>query len=85
MEEQSVVIAYEVVGGKYTGVGSQIKLTAVPTGYKNPSYQWQYNDGSSWKNIDGATSSVYTLNVTKENTSYRWRVDVEENEYEEEI
>jgi hypothetical protein len=81
--ERSVVIAYEVVGGKYTGVGSQILLTAVPTGYEDPSYQWQYYDGSSWKNIDGATSSAYTLNVTKENTSYRWRVDVEENEYEE--
>jgi hypothetical protein len=76
--EKSVVIAYEVVGGEYTGVGSQIKLTAVPTGYENPVYQWQYNDGSDWKDLEGENSPVYVLNVTEENSSYRWRVDVEE-------
>jgi hypothetical protein len=75
--DKSVVIAYEVVGDD-VGVGSQIKLTAVQTGYENPSYQWQYNDGNNWIDIDGATSSVYMLTVTKENSSYRWRVDVEE-------
>jgi hypothetical protein len=77
--ERSVVIAYDVIGGEFTGIGSQIQLTAVPTGYEDPSYQWQYYDGSSWKNIDGETSPVYMINVTEENSSYRWRVNVEEN------
>jgi hypothetical protein len=76
-EEQEVLIAYEVVGGKYTGAGSKIKLYAVVTGYKDPSYQWQYDDGSGWKDIKGATNSVYTLEVTEKNISYTWRVDVE--------
>jgi hypothetical protein len=76
-EEQEVLIAYEVVGGKYTGAGSKIKLTAVVTGYKEPSYQWQYDDGSGWKDIKGATDSVYMLEVTEKNISYAWRVDVE--------
>jgi hypothetical protein len=76
-EEQEVLIAYEVVGGEYTGAGSKIKLYAVVTGYKDPSYQWQYDDGSGWKDIKGATGSVYTLEVTEKNISYTWRVDVE--------
>jgi hypothetical protein len=75
--DKSVVIAYEILGDN-VGVGTQIKLTAVPSGYENPVYQWQYNDGSEWKDIDGATSDVYTLTVTEENASYRWRADVEE-------
>jgi hypothetical protein len=75
--DKSVVIAYEILGDN-VGVGTQIKLTAVPTGYENPAYQWQCNDGSGWKDISGATSSVYTLTVTEDNASYRWRADVEE-------
>jgi hypothetical protein len=75
-EEQQVLIAYEVIGGKYTGAGSKIKLTAVVTGYKEPSYQWQYDDGSGWKDVKGATDSVYTLEVTEKNISYPGRVDV---------
>jgi hypothetical protein len=76
--EKSVKIAYEIVGGEYTGVGSQIELTAVLTGYDGlePAYQWQYSDGGEWKDIDGATSSVYLLNVTEENSTYNWRVSV---------
>jgi hypothetical protein len=75
--DKSVVIAYEILGDN-VGVGTQIKLTAVPTGYENPVYQWQCNAGSGWTDIDGATSEVYTLTVTEENASYRWRADVEE-------
>jgi hypothetical protein len=75
--DKSVVIAYEILGDNI-GVGTQIKLTAVPSGYENPVYQWQYNDGSAWQDIAGATSDVYTLTVTEENASYRWRADVEE-------
>jgi hypothetical protein len=75
--DKSVVIAYEILGDN-VGVGTQIKLTAVPTGYENPVYQWQCNDGSGWTDIAGATSSVYTLTVTENNASYRWRADVEE-------
>jgi hypothetical protein len=76
--EKSVQIAYEVIGGEYTGIGSQIMLTAVLTGYDglNPSYQWQYSDGGDWIDIDGETSSVYLLSVTKENSTYSWRVSV---------
>jgi hypothetical protein len=76
--EKSVTVVYDVVGGEYTGVGSQILLTAVLTGYDglNPSYQWQYSDGGEWKDIDGETSPTYMLNVTKENSTYSWRVSV---------
>jgi hypothetical protein len=76
-EEQSVAIAYKV-DSYPVGYGSQIALTAVLSGYENPVYQWQYNDGSGWKDIDGATEDVYVLTVTEENRSYKWRVDVEE-------
>jgi hypothetical protein len=75
--DKSVVIAYEILGDN-VGVGTQIKLTAVPSGYENPVYQWQCNDGSGWTDISGATSEVYTLTVTEDNASYRWRADVEE-------
>jgi hypothetical protein len=75
--DKSVVIAYEILGDN-VGVGTQIKLTAVPSGYENPVYQWQCNDGSGWTDIAGATSEVYTLTVTEDNASYRWRADVEE-------
>jgi hypothetical protein len=75
--DKSVEIAYEVMGDD-VGVGSQIKLTAVLTGYENPVYQWQYYDGTSWNDIEGATEESYLLEVTQENCSYNWRVNVEE-------
>jgi hypothetical protein len=75
--DKSVVIAYEVLGDD-VGVGSQIKLTAILTGYENPVYQWQYHDGTDWKDIEGATEESYLLEITQENCSYNWRVNVEE-------
>jgi hypothetical protein len=75
--DKSVVIAYEVMGDD-VGIGSQIKLTAVLTGYENPVYQWQYHDGTDWKDIEGATGESYLLEITQENCSYNWRVNVEE-------
>jgi hypothetical protein len=75
--DKSVEIAYEVMGDD-VGVGSQIKLTAVLTGYENPVYQWQYYDGTDWNDIEGATEESYLLEVTQENCSYNWRVNVEE-------
>jgi hypothetical protein len=75
--DKSVVIAYEVLGDD-VGVGSQIRLTAILTGYENPVYQWQYHDGTDWKDIEGATEESYLLEITQENCSYNWRVNVEE-------
>jgi hypothetical protein len=76
--ERSVEIVYEIIGGEVKEQGTQIKMTAVLSGFDEtePSYQWQYNDGSDWKDIEGATSSTYTLDVTEDNYNYSWRVSV---------
>jgi hypothetical protein len=75
--DKSVVIDYVIMGDD-VGVGAQVKLTAVLTGYENPVYQWQYHDGTDWKDIEGATEASYVFEITQENCSYDWRVNVEE-------
>ncbi len=76
--ERSVSITYEVIGGEFTGIGSQIRLSAVLSGFDEvePTYQWQYSNGGEWVDIGGATSSDYTLTVTEDNCTYSWRVSV---------
>ena len=58
--------------------GDKIKLQAVLTGETdaNFTYQWQYNDGSGWKNVKNATRAIYEFEVTEENAVYDYRVVV---------
>ena len=37
-------------------------------------YQWQYNDGTGWKDQPGATESTYRYTLTEENCEYEWRL-----------
>jgi len=54
--EQQIVTVHE---------GQQAVMEVRAT--NNPSYQWyiSYDNGKSWKAIEGATSPVYTSSVTK--------------------
>jgi ribosomal protein L3 len=76
--DKNVEVVYEIIDGEVKEVGTQIRMTAVLSGFGDtqPSYQWQYSDGSEWKDIEGATSSTYTLDVTRDNYNYSWRVSV---------
>ena len=58
--------------------GDKVKLQAVLTGETdaNFTYQWQYNDGSGWKNVKNATKAIYEFEVTEENAVYDYRVVV---------
>lgn len=58
--------------------GDKVKLQAVLTGETdaNFTYQWQYNDGSGWKNVKNATRAIYEFEVTEENAVYDYRVVV---------
>jgi len=69
-----------VVNGTYLSsndacIGSNISFTGnvAPGFYLNTAYQWQFNNGTTWTNIPGATSANYTLtNAQPVNTgSYR--------------
>ena len=58
--------------------GDKVKLQAMLTGETdaNFTYQWQYNDGSGWKNVKNATRAIYEFEVTEENAVYDYRVVV---------
>lgn len=58
--------------------GDKVKLQAVLTGETdaNFTYQWQYNDGSGWKNVKNETKAIYEFEVTEENAVYDYRVVV---------
>ena len=58
--------------------GDKVKLQAVLTGETdaNFTYQWQYNDGSGWKNVKNTTRAIYEFEVTEENAVYDYRVVV---------
>ena len=58
--------------------GDKVKLQAVLTGETdaNFTYQWQYNDGSGWKNVKNETRAIYEIEVTEENAVYDYRVVV---------
>lgn len=76
--ECSAEIAVEFVGGDFQGLGTEVVLTAVTTGYQNPTYTWQYNDGDGWVTVAGAAESTYRFTVDETNYAYEWRVVVEE-------
>jgi len=59
-------------------MGETIRLTSVLSGFDGIEYalQWQYNDGSGWKNIPGATEGHYEFKATLETVQYAWRLTV---------
>ena len=78
---RSVEIYSEFVGGTFTGFGTQVVMTAVLTGYEDasPAFQWQYtaDNGATWNNVEGANGQTYTFEITEENYTYSWRVEVQ--------
>ncbi|MEP5612297.1 MAG: DUF6443 domain-containing protein, partial [Cyclobacteriaceae bacterium] len=58
----------------YGGNPSTLTNTASGTGgYGSINYQWQYNTGSGWANVSGATSTTYNPPALYTTTSYRRR------------
>jgi len=55
--------------------GSSVTFTAVAAGNPVPTYQWQIstNNGGSFSNIAGATSSAYTFSPTYANNGYQYK------------
>ena len=58
--------------------GETIRLTSRLTGFEGIAYalQWQYNDGSGWKDVTGAIGSTYEFEATLETVQYMWRLAV---------
>jgi hypothetical protein len=55
--------------------GSTVGFTAIATGSPAPTEQWQVsiNNGTSYSNISGATSPVYSLTASAGNNGYLYR------------
>jgi hypothetical protein len=75
--ERSVSISANV--GNVVFAGDGITLTAVLSGYDDVETQitWQYNDGTGWKDIEGANGLQYTFTLTEATADYGWRVVVD--------
>ncbi|MHA8050405.1 Ig-like domain-containing protein, partial [Aquirufa sp. ROCK-SH2] len=66
--------------------GEIITISADPTGYTNPTYQWEMNTGSGWVNVpsngtsvnyDAAVSGQYRVNITSSSvTSTSCPIDI---------
>lgn len=59
-------------------LGDKVELEAIVDGVDAIEYtfQWQYNDGSGWKNIHGETDSTYRFELTEANAEYTYRVAI---------
>ena len=56
--------------------GGTAEFSASVTGGNGiPSYQWQFNNGGTWQNVGGATSSTYSIALLNAGT-YEYRVIV---------
>jgi hypothetical protein len=56
--------------------GQSVSFTASANGNPSPSVQWQVSTdgGSTWSNISGATSTIFTLSTTTTSeTGYEYR------------
>ena len=64
--------------GDVVMMGETITLTSVLTGFDGLTYamQWQYDDGSGWKNVDGATGDSYSFIADDNNIYFQWRLEV---------
>jgi len=58
--------------------GETITLTAKLTGFEGLTYtvQWQYNDGTGWKDVAGANTLTYVYVADESNISNIWRLVV---------
>lgn len=55
--------------------GTEINLSANVTGVRGKyTLQWEYNDGSGWHAIEGATEAEYSYIFTPENEFWSYRV-----------
>lgn len=61
-------------------VGNNVSISTTVTGgsYATPAYQWQFNNGSGWNNIPGATSTSLTINNIQKSDSGNYRLLVAE-------
>lgn len=59
-------------------MGETITLTSVLTGFDGLSYamQWQCNDGSGWRDVEGATGDSYSFIADDNNINFQWRLEV---------
>ena len=58
-------------------IGDTVKLVAEVEGYTLAyTLQWQYNDGSDWKDVEGETDDELEIEVTEENAAWAWRIAV---------
>lgn len=59
-------------------LGDKVELEAIVDGVDAIEYtlQWQYNDGSGWKNVHGETDSTYCFELTESNAEYTYRVAI---------
>lgn len=57
-------------------IGDSVTLAVSVEGADGLSYsiQWQYYDGTEWKNQSGACDTTITYTLTKDNADYAWRV-----------
>lgn len=57
-------------------IGDSVTLAVSVEGVDGLSYsiQWQYFDGSEWKDKNGASDTTITYTLTKDNAEYAWRV-----------
>lgn len=77
--QPSVSIAASYEGGEFTGLGSVIYLTAIPSGYEEGAvltYQWQVDAGNGPVDIPGANGSTFTVVIDENNYTYSWSVVV---------
>lgn len=77
--EGTVEIKSNIQPGEQVYRGTEIILTAVPSGFGDTelAYQWQWStDGENWNNIEGATDQVYTYIIDRGNANHIIRVEV---------
>ena len=73
----TVDISFENLDGGDIVSGSNIRMHADVSGATEGmklEYQWQYNAGDGWVNIDGATGETYDFIINEGNCGYIWQV-----------
>ena len=70
---------YALFEGDYLNMGDKVTLITVLTGYENLvyTYQWQVQADDGWTDVEGATGSAYSFQLTEENYNAVWRVQIE--------
>jgi hypothetical protein len=65
--------------GNAVNQGEAVTMTGVLTGFDGVQVllQWQVNDGSGWKDIQGATGTTYTYSADEQTVNSDWRLKVD--------